>query len=105
MHTLKPNSRGCTHSRVNRVVLSFGFGIIIVKFGQNNFFYFCFQLKQQMEERTKLLECLSNEKETVAVMEKEKEDLRNELEEMKNKFEEVDEALKEVRTSIDCERK
>ena len=58
-----------------------------------------------MEERTKLLECLSNEKETVTHMEKEKEGLRNELEEIKNKFEEVDEALKEVRTSTDFENK
>lgn len=58
-----------------------------------------------MEERKKLLECLSNEKETVALMEKEKEGLRNELEEIKNKFDEVDEALKEVRTSTDFENK
>lgn len=58
-----------------------------------------------MEERTKLLECLSNEKETVALMEKEKEGLRNELEEIKNKFHEVDEALTEVRTNTDFESK
>ena len=58
-----------------------------------------------MEERTKLLECLSNEKETVALMEKEKEGLRTELEEIKIKFDEVDEALKEVRTSTDFESK
>ena len=52
-----------------------------------------------------MLECLSNEKETVARLEKEKEGLRNELEEIKNKFDEVDEALKEVRTSTDFENR
>ena len=62
-----------------------------------------------MEERTKFLECLSKERDTVAQIEREQESLQKELEEVTNKYAEADEALKKVRKTcygyVNCERK
>ena len=55
-----------------------------------------FQLKQQKEERTKLLESLSKEKETVGQIEKQREEIMKEKDELEKKCAEAEEALQEV---------
>ena len=55
-----------------------------------------FQLKQQKEERSKLLECLSKEKETVSQIEHAKMQVIKDKEETEEKYIQSDQALKEV---------
>ena len=55
-----------------------------------------FQLKQQKEERSKLLECLSKEKEAVSQIELEKMQVIKDKEETEEKYIQSDQALKEV---------
>lgn len=55
-----------------------------------------FQLKQQKEERSKLLECLSKEKEALSQIEHEKMQVIKDKEETEEKYIQCDQALKEV---------
>ena len=55
-----------------------------------------FQLKQQKEERSKLLECLSKEKEAVSQIEHEKMQVIKDKEEAEEKYIQSDQGLKEV---------
>lgn len=55
-----------------------------------------FQLKQQKEERSKLLECLSKEKEARSQIEHEKIQVIKDKEETEEKYIQCDQALKEV---------
>lgn len=61
-----------------------------------------FQLKQQKEERSKLLECLSKEKETVSQIEQENMQVIKDKEEAAQKYIQSDQALKEVSEVIKC---
>ena len=58
--------------------------------------WYDFQLKQQKEERSKLLECLSKEKETVSQIEQENIQVIKDKEEAEQKYIQSDQALKEV---------
>ena len=61
-----------------------------------NQFWNNFQLKQQKEERSKLLECLSKEKQAVSQIEHEKMQIIKDKEETEQKYFQSDQALKEV---------
>ena len=60
-----------------------------------------FQLKEQKEERSKLLECLSKEKETVSQIEEQRDKVIKEKEEMEKKNAMADQALEKVRKQFD----